>query len=1027
MKINAMKRLLPSLTALLCVLFYLPALAQQTVTGKVTDDKAAPLQGVNIVQQNTSNGTYTAADGSFSLKLSAGSSVLEISMVGFTKQTVTFDGSPLNISLVQASTALDEVIVVGYGTQKKSTLTGAVSSVKGTELAKTQAVDIGTALQGQAAGVNVTSPTGAPGTNAVVRIRGIGSLNNNEPLYVIDGIQVNSGLTTISPNDIESLEILKDASAAAIYGARASNGVILVTTKSGKAGKSTVSVDASLGLANAMGLPKMVSTAQFIELQNEAFANDGSANRNNDNAANLPNTDWLDAVFRQAITQRYSLAFSGGTDKTRYFISGNYVNQDGTIEYSNFKRYGLRTNLTSDVKSWLRIGENLNFSYESNQYIGASGDGGRPGALPGVVRYALIRPNAIPVYDPTTGFLTDLPPAGLYQNSNLYGDGKNPLAIAQYRNRTADRYRILGNVFAEVKPVKDLRLRTSLGVDFNMLEQQAYNGQIPGDRTIMNPNDKGVDKYRNRSSALTWTNTANYTHVFNGVHDISVLAGTEYVKEITDYFSGYRSGYDTRTDDNGSLQYLDYGTGTQGVSGTKQESALMSYFGRIGYAYDNKYLLSATLRADQSSRFSKANRTGYFPSVSAGWNIMREKFMDNVSWLSELKLRGSWGKLGNQQIGNYPFATIYSTNNGVLTVSSQGNPDVKWEETEQTDIGLDGAFMKGRVRFSVDWYKRNSSDILIQLPVSYTTGDAAPPYVNGAAMTNKGWDVSLNYNNQTKSGFSWDITANITTLSNEVTSLYKTKDQLISAGNGQILLKPGEAIGSFYGYTTDGIFQNAAEVTNYVNKDGVIYQPAAKAGDIRFADINNDGVIDDKDRSIIGHGLPDFLYSLNATLRYRQFDLTLFFNGVAGNEIYNEVDNIINSFDSRGFNTKSDFYDTRWHGEGTSATTPRATFLDGNNNRRTSSRYVESGSYLRLKNAMIGYNLPAGWMGRAGFTQARIYASAQNVFTVTKYKGFDPELYTNDNLANYGDLGVGIDMGTYPPSRTFTFGVQLTF
>ncbi|MCG2615105.1 TonB-dependent receptor [Terrimonas sp. NA20] len=1023
-----MKRLLQLLPAFACVLYCLPALAQQPVTGRITDDKNAPLQGVNIVQQNTTNGTSTAADGSFSLLLLSGSpSNLEISMVGFTKQTVPYQGSALSITLVPLSGSLEEVVVVGYGTQRKSTLTGAVSSVKGAELAKTQAIDIGTALQGQAAGVNVTSPTGAPGTNAVVRIRGIGSLNNNEPLYVIDGIQVNSGLTTISPNDIESLEILKDASAAAIYGARASNGVILVTTKSGKAGKNTITVDASLGLANAMGLPKMVSTSQFVELQNEAFANDGSTNRNNDNAANLPNTDWLDVLFRQAITQRYSLAFAGGTDKTRYFISGNYVNQDGTIEYSNFKRYGLRSNVTSDVKSWLRIGENLNFTYESNQYIGASGDGGRPGALPGVVRYALIRPNAIPVYDPATGLLTDLPPAGLYQNSNLYGDGKNPLAIAQYRNRTADRYRILGNVFAEIRPIKDIRLRTSLGVDFNILEQQAYNGQIPGDRTIMNPNDKGVDKYRHRQSALTWTNTANYNHVFNGVHDISVLAGTEYVKEITDYLSGFRSGFDTRTDDNPSLQFLDYGTGTQGIGGTKQESALMSYFGRIGYAYDNRYLLSATLRADQSSRFSKANRTGYFPSASVGWNIMRESFMKDIGMFSELKLRGSWGKLGNQQIGNYPFATIYSTNNGVLTVATQGNPDVKWEETEQTDIGLDGAMMNGRIRFSIDWYKRNSSDILIQLPVSYTNGDAAPPYVNGAAMTNKGWDISVNYNKQTQSGFSWDLTANVTTLSNKVTSLYKTKDQLISAGNGQILLKPGEAIGSFYGYTTAGIFQNAAEVTNYVNKDGDLYQPVAKPGDIRFADINGDGVIDDKDRGIIGHGLPELLYSLNATVRYKQFDLTLFFNGVTGNDIYNEVDNIINSFDSRGFNTKLDFYDTRWHGDGTSTTTPRATFLDGNNNRRTSDRYVEDGSYLRLRNAMIGYNLSSKMMGRAGFTQARIYASVQNLFTITGYKGFDPELYTNDNLANYGDLGVGIDMGTYPPSRTITFGVQLSF
>ncbi len=1019
----AMKRLLPFLAALLCLVLAIPALAQQTVTGRISDDKGAPLSGVSVLQKGTSNGTRTGEDGSFSLTLIPGSDSLQISTVGYPRQTVAFSGVPLSLTMSAATTALDEVVVVGYGTQRRSTLTGAVSSVRGSELAKTQAVDIGTALQGQAAGVNVTSPTGAPGTNAVVRIRGVGSLNNNEPLYIIDGIQVNSGLTTISPNDIESLEVLKDASAAAIYGARASNGVILVTTKSGKAGKNTISVDASLGIANAIGLPDMVSTAQFIELQNEAFANDGSSSHNNDNPANLPNTNWLDVLFRSAVTQRYSLAFAGGTDKTRYYISGNYVDQDGTIEYSNFKRYGLRTNVTSDVKSWLRVGENMNITYESNQYIGASGDGGRPGSLPGVVRYALIRPNAIPVYDPTTGFYTDLPPSGLYDNPNLYGDGKNPLAIAEYRNRTADRYRMLGNMFLEARPVKDVRLRTSIGMDFNILEQQAFNGQIPGDRTTMSAADKGVDKYRHRNSAITWTNTANYNHVFNSVHDVSFLAGTEYVKEITDYFSGYRSGYDTRTDDNNSLQYLDYGTGTQGVSGTKQESSLMSYFGRIGYAYAGKYLISATLRADQSSRFSRANRTGYFPSVSLGWNIIKESFLANQDLFSELKLRGSWGKLGNQQIGNYPFATIYNTNNGVLNVSSQGNPDVKWEETKQTDVGLDGALLKGHVRFSLDWYKRKTSDILIQLPISYTNGDAAPPYVNGASMNNQGFDFSVNYN-QTHGDFSWDVTANITTVKNEVTSLYKTKDQLIG---GLILLTPGEPIGSFYGYTTAGIFQSDADVAAYVNKTGDVYQPNAKAGDIRFADVNGDGTINDADRSIIGHGLPDFLYSLNATFRYKQFDLTLFFNGVAGNDIYNEVDNIINSFDSRGFNTKSDFYETRWHGAGTSNTTPRATFLDANNNRRISDRYVQNGSYLRLKNTMIGYNVPASWMNRAGFTTARIYASVQNVFTATKYKGFDPELYTNDNLANYGDLGIGIDMGTYPPSRTFTFGVQLMF
>ncbi len=998
------------------------------INGKVSDENGNALQGVSIQLKGSSLGTTTDEKGEFQIEIPDNSSkILIFSYVGMQTQEVTVAGkNDIKIKLKLADNQQQEVVIVGYGTQRKSQLTAAVSSVKGSDLVKTRAVDLASALQGLAPGVTVTSPTGAPGTDAVVRIRGIGTLNSNSPLYIIDGIPVNSGLTTISPADIESIEILKDASAASIYGARAANGVILVTTKSGKAGKNIITLDASVGLSNPANLPDMINTAQYIQLQNEAFENDGNSNRNNDDPSKLPNVDWLDVIFRQGVTQNYNLSFSGGTDKTRYYISGNTVDQKGTIVYSGFKRYGIRTNTVSDVKSWLRIGENINITYDKTQSIGASGDGGRPGSLPGVVRYALIRPNAIPVYDPETGLLTDLPPASLYENSNLYGDGKNPLAIAQYRNNTLHRYRIVGNIYAEAKLLNALKLRSDFGLDYYTTEQQTYSGQIPGDRTTLTDLNKSVDKFRNRFNTLNWTNTLTYTRNWSNTHDLNVIVGSEYVAYGADYLSGSRNGYDTRSDNNPDLQYLVYGTGQQFSSGVLQQWTLMSYFGRASYAYQSKYLLTASLRSDASSRFSENNRRGYFPSFSAGWNLSKENFMQNISWLDDLKLRGSWGQLGNQEIGFYPFATIYSTSNNVLQIISKGNPDVKWETTEQTNIGFDAALLKREFKLSVDYYIKKSKDILIQLPVSYTNGDAAPPYVNGASMKNKGLDITLNYN-QSVRNWSWDITGNITTLSNEVTSLYKSKEQFISAGNGTILLREGEPVSSFYGYKTDGIFQTQAEIDNYKNKDGALIQPNAKPGDIRFADINNDGVLDDKDRTIIGHGLPKFLYSLNGTLGYKQFDLNIFINGVSGNDIYNEVDNIINSFDSRGFNSKLDFYNEHWHGEGTSNTTPRATYQDGNNNRRTSDRYVESGAYVRLKNVVLGYKFSQKILQRAGISTARLYVSAQNLITITEYKGMDPELYTNDNLANYGDLAIGIDMGTYPPAKTFTFGVQINF
>ncbi|RFS26996.1 TonB-dependent receptor [Chitinophaga silvatica] len=1005
------------------------AYAQVKVSGKVNDAQGTALPGVTVVQSNTNNGTVSGPDGSYTLTLTGSSPAsIQFSFMGFITKTIQHSGnSPLNVVLLRDEVGLKDVIVIGYGVQRKSQVTGAISSIDGKALAKTQAVDLSTALQGQAPGVTVTSPTGAPGTEAVIRIRGIGTLNNSNPLFIVDGVPMTNGLTTISPNDIASMEVLKDAAASAIYGSRAANGVILVTTKSGQPGKNEVGLEVAYGIAQASGLPKMLSTAQFIELQNEAFANDGSTTRNQDDAAKLPNTNWLDAIFRQALTQRYNLSFSGGSDKTRYYLSGNVLNQDGTIVNSNFKRYGLRTNVSSDVKNWLRIGENMSLTFDKTQQIGASGDGGRPGSLPGIVRYALIRPAAIPLYDSKTGLYTDLPPTDLYKNSLLYGDGKNPLALADYRSSTGSNYRLLGNVFAEARFAKDFKFRTDAGADIAFAEHQQYSGQIPGDRTTLQDKDKGLDKFRNRSTIINWTNVLNYNHTFNRKHDVGVTLGSEYITAKTDYLAASRNGYDSRADQSPSLQYLAYGSGQQFNDGILEEWALMSYFGRVTYAYDGKYLLNVNMRADASSRFSKENRWGYYPSLSAGWNIARENFMKEVNWLSDLKIRGGWGQLGNQNIGLYPFSTIYSTSNNVLQVISRGNPDVKWETTTQSNIGLDAGFMNGALQLSVDYFNKQTSDILIQLPSSYTNGDAAPAYVNGAKMSNKGLEIAASFRQSLSKDLSLNVAANVTTLRNKVVSLYKGKEQIFSAGSGRVILREGEPISSFYGYKTAGIFQNEKEIQDYKNSKGELLQPNAKPGDIRFVDVTNDGKIDDADRTIIGNPNPKFLYSLNAALTYKQFDLTLFFNGVQGNQIYNEVDNIINSFDGRGFNSKEDFYNTRWHGEGTSNTTPRATFQDPNNNRRNSDRYIQNGSYLRLKNIMLGYSLTPQLLQRIGFHQARVYVSAQNLFTVTKYKGMDPELYTNENLANYGDLAVGIDMGTYPPSKTFTAGIQLSF
>jgi len=1031
-----------SLILTCCLLLGLSPVGAQgfVVTGTVVEgEQQETLIGASVVEKGTNNGVTTDENGRFSLSVSAANATLVVSYLGFDNQEIAIAGrKELQITLGENTALLDEIVVTGYRKEIRSDVSSAISSIKSRDIEKLVVVGIDQVLQGQAPGVMVTQVTGAPGDDIAVRIRGAGSLGNNNPLYVVDGIPTTSNLNMFSPSDIASIEILKDGAAAAIFGSRAANGVVLITTKRGQPGETVFNFEAYTGIQQPVGLPQLLNAAEFLTIRNEAITNANELR----NPANrlptydpaildtLPDTDWLDLVFDPAPMQRVSLSAMGGGEQSRFFISGEYLSQDGIYQGQSFDKYQLRVN--GDIgNDRFRIGSNLSFSVTERQVINSSGDGFGAGNEPSGIRYTLIAAPVFPVRY-ADGRLVNV--SSELGDPTLFGDGNaNPLAFNQNTDWTINRYRMFGSVFAEYTLLKGLNLRTTLGGDLLFERSKLFKEQLSP--AIYAPTSLNEGRIFNQT--LVWNNSVNFERTF-GNHRVSTIIGMEAIQNHTDYLGGSANNF-RRTDP--LFRYLDASIpaeiGNVSASGIATEWALLSYFGQFTYAYKRRYVISSAIRRDGSSRFGKNNRWGTFPSVSAAWNVSNEPFFEAVDFLSSLKLRASWGQLGNQEIGVYPYSSLVSTgdrvyvfgNNQVATGSNIveiGNSNIRWETSTQTNFGMDLAFGQDRLSVTADVFRKTTKDILVRVPVPQTGGATRPPFVNAATVQNEGLELGFIYNNRIGK-LSYNIGANFTSIRNEVLSIADSEPILGGFGlsDGSLTrTEPGHPVGSFYLWQMLGLFQSAEEIAA-----SPFQSQFTQPGDVKFADLNGDNVIDDKDRQHSGSPFPDFSYGLTLGLNWGGFDFSTLVQGVEGNDVYFLYGNFAYEAQARGFNAYRDILD-HWTPTNTDTDIPRVSIDDRNGNRRPSTRFLKDGSYLRVRNISLGYNF-ANLLPNKQISSLRLYFSVQNAFTFTNYPGLDPEIQANTNdtqgLGISSDLAVGIDWGTVPAPRTFTTGVQLKF
>ena len=1009
------------------------------VKGVVKDSSGNGVLGATVKVKGSNSSAQTDANGNFSIEAPENATLI-ISYVGFKTVEIKINGQEvLQVVLQELNQDLNEVVIVGYQPRRRADLAGAVSAVNVAGIAKLPVLSVDQALQGKAPGVRITQNTGQPGDGVTVRIRGVGTINDNNPLFIIDGVPTKDGINFLSANDIESMIVLKDASSAAIYGARASNGVVLVTTKNGRRGKAQFNYSGYTGMQQHGDLTKMLNTPQYVEIYNEAVANDNKdilnpALKRKPIPAGIPmaNTDWLNEIFQNAPMQSHQLSVRGGNDKTLYYLSGSYFKQDGIILNSGFERFSLLSKLNIEATDRLSIVSNINLSYSKKNRIGSSGDGygGNGGS---VVRYSLFRTPAIPVYD-SAGVYSDLP---LYPN--FFGDGYNPVALANKTDNKETQYRIFTNLYAEYKITKKIRFKTDIGLDAIIGNNKRFDENYGTNLRVNSPSRLSQSTSTNFN--LVWNNTLRYNNTFNTVHNVNFIVGTEAISNVSKIHGGADN---TFPDQIASLRYLNNGLSlSKTVFEGQQEWALFSIFANANYTYNNRFLFSVNARRDGSSRFGSDNKYGNFYSGSFGWNLHRENWVkDHLSMFSKIKARASYGQLGNQDIGNYASASIIGrgynavfgespASNPGYTISSRGNTKVKWESSTQADVGLDLGVWNDKLSLTVDYFIKKTSDMLIPIPLPLTGGSASTPFVNAGNVENKGLEVELNYASK-EHKLKYDVNVNFATLQNKVLSL--SKGEPIPGGridNGiyATLTTVGHPIGSFFLYQMDGIFQNDAEII------GSAYQGSyIRPGDVKFKDISGpdgkpDGVINEKDRTFLGSAIPKYTFGTTFNVEYAGFDLSVFFQGASGNKLYMQVNQDIEGF-YRAFNVTQRVYDERWHGEGTSNTMPRVSWLGSSNNKTPSSRFLEDGSYVRLKNVQLGYNLSDKIISRLHIKTLRFYVSAQNLWTLTNYSGFDPEMNTSDNLNGEkyrGDVAAGIDWGTYPSARTFILGVNLNF
>ncbi len=992
----------------------------QTVTGTVSDINGA-LPGVNIIVNNTSRGTVTDFDGNYTIEDVESDAVLVFSFLGYVTQEISVEGrSTINVVLGEDTQSLDEIILVGYSSRKKSTLTGAVSTINLSDMEKARVPNVAQALQGQVAGVQVTSSSGAPGDPIEIRIRGVGTIGNNNPLYIVDGIP-SRDISFLNQADIKTMTVLKDAAAAAIYGSRASGGVVLITTKSGVKGKTSFDVSYYTGVHTVNNLPNMLNADQYINTLEKAWnnsftgANPYTADRGR---SDFSDTDWLDELFEQGKSQNLQLTTSGGSDKTQFLMSLGYYDQDGIVVYDNdrYKRLNFRTNINTNLTDRLKIGTNLQLSYSTQDKTAAKGES--------LIRFALLRAPVLAVKkdvnDPTYSVrdpFTDMPfftPTGYDQGlqRTMYEMVGNPIAKAFFTDDVRKIYKTFGNIYGEYSFLenKELTFRTNVGLDLSLFHNKAFNENYGDDDGGGSAIDQGLGRQnrpnnlsedRGEAYTITFNNTLNYVKTFNEIHDFSALIGTEY---ITNYESSIGASRARFPFTDNEFRFLDEGGSDLDIwnSGSASEWGLFSYFGSASYVFDNKYMLTANLRADASSKFAENNRWGYFPSVSGGWKISDEDFLSDVDWLSNLKLRGSWGQVGNQEIDNYTFLTLISQTGGIVSTDRFGNPDLKWETSTQTNIGLDVGLLNNKLAITAEYFNKNTTDILLPINLPSVVGNVQPTILNAGEVSNKGFEFSLNYSNSDNE-FKYSINANFATLENNVEKLHPN---LPNISEDVTRTEVGQALDAYYGYRMVGIYQNQAEIDSHLS--GTV-NPSEKPGDIKFKDINGDGIISaDNDRGFIGSHIPDLTYGLSFSSTYKGFDFSFLFQGVDGVDRYNDGKKIVD-YDTRPFNYSTAILGS-WDGEGSSNTRPRVA-LDDNGSSKVSSIFVEDASYFRLKNLEIGYTVESV----IGMQDVRFYVSGQNLFTSTDYTGLDPETI---------DLK---DKGTYPSSTSVLFGVNFKF
>ncbi|WP_298881724.1 TonB-dependent receptor [uncultured Polaribacter sp.] len=1015
------------------------SLAQEiTIRGNVLDETGGPVPGVNIIIKNTTKGTSTDFDGKFTITANKGD-IISFSYLGYASQNVLVGTeTKLTVTLVPDN-QLDEIVVVGYGTQKKSVITGAISGVKQSDLEDLPITRVEQTLQGRISGITIAANSGQPGSSSTVRVRGITTLGNNEPLWVVDGIVVDSGgIGFLNQSDIASVEVLKDAASQAIYGARSAAGVILITTKKGKSGKISVNYNGYTGISSAARKLDLLNASEYATLLNEkSVAGGGNILFSNPQALG-EGTDWQSAIFNNSAKRiSHEISFNGGNDISKFFVSFGYLDQEGIVmsDISNYTRKNIRLNSTHKISEKLTFGQSLGYSNEKNVGIGNTNS-----EFGGPLSSAINLDPITPLVETDPIFANQAPYTnnGIWKdaNGNPYGvstlvaqEMSNPLA---YQQTLLGNYgwsdNIVGNAYLEFEPIEGLKVKSSVGTKLAYWGYDSYTPVSYLNAASITPQNN-ISRGRNKGFGWNLENTISYSKEIKN-HNFNVLLGQGvYVDNIS---TGENVTYFGIPVDNYKDASFNFSVPTDQITAsafTGNEHRVTSLFSRLTYDFDEKYLFTAIIRRDGSSRFGSNNKYGFFPSFSAGWVPSKESFWVDNDIVTQLKLRGGFGITGNDNIGDFQYlSTIGGGRNytigtsGSVTIGNSpnapSNPDLKWEETSQLNIGFD-ARLFDNISVAFDWYKKETTGILQSVAIPGYVGAIGSPTGNVADMENKGIDLEIGYNKKIND-FNFSINGNVSYLENEVTFLGNGVDFLSGGASIQSSTYPitrtqvGQTVNSFYGFKTNGIFQNQTEIDNYVNSAGTIIQPNAQPGDFKWVDLNDDGTIDSDDRDFLGSSIPKFTYGFTFNADYKNFDLLIFGQGAAGNKIFQGL---------RRLDVVNANYQTsalgRWVGEGTSNTFPRLTTNDSNNNfSNPSDFYLEDGDYFRIKTLQVGYTLPNNVLQKYGVSKLRIYLTAENLFTFTKYSGYDPEI---------GGGIFGIDRGYYPQAKTNQIGINLQF